>query len=31
MSKEEVLLELYLDGNITKDEYRKMLEQLKEK
>jgi hypothetical protein len=31
MSKEELLLELYLDGHITKDEYGKMLEQLKEK
>lgn len=30
MSKEELLLELYLDGRITKDEYRKTLEQLKE-
>ena len=31
MRKEELLLELYLDGHVTKDEYRKILEQLKEK
>lgn len=31
MSKEDLLLELYLDGHMTKDVYRKMLEQIKEK
>lgn len=31
MSKEDLLLELFLDGHITEDEYREMLEQLKEK
>lgn len=31
MSKEELLLEWYLDGHISEAEFRKMLEQLKEK
>lgn len=31
MSKEEILLGLYLDGDITKEEYIKILKRLKEK
>lgn len=31
MSKEELLLELFLDGDISEDDFRKMLERIKEK
>lgn len=31
MSKEELLLELYLDGYVSEDAFREMLEQIKEK
>lgn len=31
MSKEELLLELFLDGDISEDDFREMLEQIKEK
>lgn len=29
MNKEDLLLELYLDGHITKEEFNKMLEQIR--
>lgn len=31
MSKEDLLLELFLDGDISEDTFREMLEQIKEK
>lgn len=31
MSKEEMLLELFLDGDISEDDFREMLERIKEK
>ena len=31
MSKEELLLELFLDGDISEDVFREMLERIKEK
>ena len=31
VSKEDLLLELFLDGDISEDDYREMLERLKEK
>ena len=29
MNKEDLLLELYLDGHITKEEYNEMLERIR--
>ena len=31
MSKEDLLLELFLDGDISEAEFKRLLEQLKEK